>query len=90
MPSRHLDLIIDKHSDTETVEAVTETVTKLLDCDDPVETLEGHPLIRKILHKYAKPKMSQGFTHMEKLSSPNSKCEKIAEFTSAQGTPPTV
>lgn len=90
MPGRHLDLVLDKHSDGEAVEAVRDAVTKLLGADEPVDTLDGHPLIRKVLHKYAKGKLSQGFASVEKLSAPNSKCEKVAELTSAQGTPPTV
>jgi hypothetical protein len=90
--NRHLDLTIDKgdHDNAAVVKAVTDSVSELLNTHEPVENLEGYPLIRKVLHKYARPRLSQGFAHMEKMSVPNSKCEKIAELQSVQGTPPTV
>lgn len=93
-PSLHLDLTADPYTTARgrgaSVKDVRAAVTQLLSLDEPVETLEGHPLVRKVLHKYARPKLSQGFAHMEKLGGANSKCEKVAEMQSVQGTPPTV
>lgn len=71
-------------------EKVKSAVTDLVGAEDPVESLEEHPLIRKVLHKYAKAKHSAGFGLPGKLYSDNAKCELLGEFTGMPGTPPTV
>lgn len=88
-PGQHLSLEATGSKQC-TVEDVRKHVTQLLGADDPVDTCEGHPLIRKVLHKYARPYGSRVFSAAEKLPAANSKAEKVAELPSPHGTPPAV
>jgi hypothetical protein len=83
-------LFMENDEDCELWTSVQSSVTELIASQEPVQSLEEHPLIRKVLHKYAKAKHSAGFGIPSKLLSENSKCEVLGEFTGMQGTPPTV
>lgn len=79
----------DIDDDVETVARVRASVTELLESPE-ITNLEQHPLIRKVLNRYAHPRLSRGFAHPASLYTRNSNCEMIAELPSIQGTPPTV
>lgn len=87
-PVQHL--FLDNDEDPELVARLQAAVTELVGAEDQVQSLEEHPLVRKVLHKYARAKHSAGFGLPSKLYSENSKCEVLGEFTGMQGTPPTV
>lgn len=87
-PVQHL--FLENDEDPELVAKIQDSVTELVGSEDAVQSLEDHPLIRKVLHKYARAKHSAGFGLPSKLYSENSKCEVVGEFTGMQGTPPTV
>lgn len=80
----------DVDDDVDTVARVRASVTELLESPSEITDLEQHPLIRKVLNRYAHPRLSQGFAHPASLYTSNSNYEVIAELPSIQGTPPTV
>lgn len=87
-PTQHL--FMENDDDVELVARLQSAVTELVGSEDSVQSLEGHPLVRKVLHKYARARHSAGFGLPSKLYSENSKCEVLGEFNGMQGTPPTV
>jgi hypothetical protein len=89
-PVRHLFLEADGEEDEDLVAKLQASVTELIGASEKVQSLEEHPLVRKVLHKYAKAKHSKGYAHPSYLLTDNSKSEVIAELSSVQGTPPTV
>jgi hypothetical protein len=89
-PIWHLSMKARDAGEQKVVDALKAAVSGVLGSPEKLSNLEDHPLVRRILHKYAKHNLSKGFAHPTSLPGNNSKSELIAELTSAQGTPPAV